>query len=87
MLSSLVVRADALVSYCERLIHAYRLHEALELSAKQCSDGGACVRAVCSMAALSCAALYLCMDLMRYLACANRVRSCELRYNEFACRY
>ena len=32
MLSSLVVRADALVSYCERLIHAYRLHEALELS-------------------------------------------------------
>ena len=32
MLSSLAVRADAMVSCSGRLRHAYRLHEALELS-------------------------------------------------------
>ena len=57
MLSSLAVRADALVSYCERLIHAYRLHAALELS-EQTLLGDAAVRAVLLAAWLHRAVLY-----------------------------
>ena len=72
------MRTNALVSCIGRLLHAYRREAALKLSDQTLlQDAG--VRACCvqhgaaSRCAVLMAVLYVCMDLMRDLACTNCV--------------